>query len=118
MMAKSHAPAADFRAVLRVFALFGHPLRAVIFQRLARSPMTAGELAGTLPISRTAVVQHLKRLEAARLLESSSEGRRRIYRIDPRGLAPLARWLKRHLGERAWEDSAPWIRRPAARRDD
>ena len=99
MMAKSHASAADFRAALRVFALFGHPLRVVIFQRLGRSPMTAGDLAETLPVSRTAVVQHLKRLEAAQLVESSSEGRRRIYQIDPRGLAPLARWLKRHLGE-------------------
>jgi DNA-binding transcriptional ArsR family regulator len=99
MMAKSHAHAADFRAALRVFALFGHPVRVVMFQRLARSPMTAGDLAQTLPVSRTAVVQHLKRLEAAQLVESSSEGRRRVYQIDRRGLAPLTRWLKRHLGE-------------------
>jgi DNA-binding transcriptional ArsR family regulator len=99
VMAKSHADAADFRAALRVFALFGHPLRVVMFQRLARSPMTAGDLAQTLPVSRTAVVQHLKRLETAQLVESSSEGRRRIYQIDRRGLAPLTRWLKRHLGE-------------------
>jgi DNA-binding transcriptional ArsR family regulator len=99
MMAKSHAHAADFRAVLRVFALFGHPVRVVIFQRLARSPMTAGELAQTLPVSRTAVVQHLKRLEAAQLVASSAQGRRRIYQIDRRGLAPLTRWLKRHSGQ-------------------
>ena len=98
MMAKSHAHAADFRAALHVFALFGHPVRVVIFQRLARSPMTAGELAQTLPIYRTGVVQHLKRLEAAQLVASSSEGRRRVYRIDRRGLAPLRRWLKRHSG--------------------
>jgi|SRR5581483_8549121 len=98
-MAKSHLSATDFRAVLRVFALFGHPVRVVIFQRLARSPMTAGDLAQTLPVSRTAVVQHLKRLQTAQLVESSSEGRRRIYHIDRRGLAPLMRWLKRHLDE-------------------
>ena len=97
--AKSHVDAADFRAALRVFALFGHPVRVVMFQRLARSPMTAGDLAQTLPVSRTAVVQHLKRLETAQLVESSSEGRRRIYQIDRRGLAPLTRWLKRQLGE-------------------
>lgn len=98
-MAKSHAQAVDFRATLRVFALFGHPVRVVIFQRLARSSMTAGDLAKTLPISRTAVVQHLKRLESAQLVGSSSQGRRRVYQIDRRGLAPLARWLTRHLGE-------------------
>ena len=99
IMAKSHAPAADFRAALRVFALFGHPLRVIIFNRLAGSPMTAGDLAETLPVSRTAVVQHLKRMEAAKLLKCSSQGRRRIYQIDPRGLAPLVRWLRRHLGD-------------------
>lgn len=95
-MAKSHAHAVDFRATLRVFALFGHPVRVVIFQRLASSPMTAGDLAQTLPVSRTAVVQHLKRLEAAQLVESLPEGRRRVYQIDRQGLAPLTRWLKRH----------------------
>src|SRR5271165_1931692 len=96
-MAKSHAHAASLRAVLRVFALFGHPIRVVIFQRLARAPMSAGELARGLPVSRTAVVQHLKLLEAARLVDASFYGRRRVYRIQRKGLAPLAQWLTRHL---------------------
>jgi DNA-binding transcriptional ArsR family regulator len=96
-MAISHAHASDFRAALRVFALFGHPIRVIIFQRLSRLPMSAGELAKSLPVSRTAVVQHLKRLEGARLVGSSRQGRRLIYRIDPVGLAPLARWVQRHL---------------------
>jgi DNA-binding transcriptional ArsR family regulator len=81
------------REVLRVFALFGHPLRVVIFQRLARTPMTAGELARGLPISRTAIVQHLKLLETARLVQASFDGRRRIYRVCRSGLAPLEKWL-------------------------
>jgi DNA-binding transcriptional ArsR family regulator len=92
-MAKSHAHAAQQREVLRIFALFGHPLRVVVFQRLARVPASAGELARGLPISRPAVVQHLKLLETARLVESVAAGRRRIYRLRPRGLAPLAGWL-------------------------
>ena len=98
-MAKSHAHAAEFRATLRIFALFGHPIRVIIFQRLSRSSMTAGEIARTLPISRTAVVQHLKRLEAARLVDATSQGRRQLYRINPSGLAPLAHWLRRHTGD-------------------
>jgi DNA-binding transcriptional ArsR family regulator len=96
-MAKSHAQAASLRAVLRVFALFGHPIRVIMFQRLARTPMSAGELARGLPISRTAVVQHLKLLEAARLVDASFSGRRRVYRVLPKGLAPLTQWLTRHL---------------------
>jgi len=94
-MPKSHAHAALLREVLRVFAMFGHPLRVVIFQRLARTPMTAGELARGLPITRSAVVQHLKRLQAARLVETRAAGRRRLYRVQRRGLAPLSRWLDR-----------------------
>jgi DNA-binding transcriptional ArsR family regulator len=81
--------------------LFGHPVRVIIFQRLARTPMTAGELALGLPISRTAVVQHLKLLETARLVNASPDGRKRIYSIRPEGLVPLDRWLRQHLGEAA-----------------
>ena len=98
-MAQSHANARALRELLRLFALFGHPLRVVIFQRLARTPMTAGELAQGLPVSRTAVVQHLKLLEVARLVDASFDGRRRIYRIQRRGLAPLSTWLARYSRE-------------------
>jgi DNA-binding transcriptional ArsR family regulator len=109
-MAKSHASASALREVLRVFALFGHPLRVVIFQRLARAPMTAGELARGLPISRTAIVQHLKLLEGARLVQASFDGRRRIYRVRASGLAPLENWLAQYL-----RDLSPTnIRRPSA----
>jgi|SRR3954447_16454396 DNA-binding transcriptional ArsR family regulator len=95
-MAKSHANAAQLRQVLRLFALFGHPIRVIIFQRIARTPGTAGDLAAGLPVSRTAVVQHLKLLEAAKLVMAASEGRRRVYRIRRYGLAPLTKWLDQH----------------------
>jgi DNA-binding transcriptional ArsR family regulator len=95
-MAKSHAHGAHFRRVLHQFGLFGHPMRVVIFQRLARTPATAGELASELPVTRAAVVQHLKRLEAARLVEARTDGRRRVYRIRRGGLAPLDRWIEEH----------------------
>jgi len=95
-MAKSHADAALLRQVLRLFALFGLPIRVVIFQRLARVPSTAGVLARGLPVSRTAIVQHLKLMEAAGLVAASVQGRRRVYRVRSGGLAPLARWVTRY----------------------
>jgi DNA-binding transcriptional ArsR family regulator len=95
-MAKSHAHAAPLRQVLRLFALFGLPIRVVIFQRLARTPGTAGELARHLPVSRTAIVQHLKLLESAGLVDAVAEGRRRVYRVRPDGLAPLAKWVAQY----------------------
>jgi DNA-binding transcriptional ArsR family regulator len=95
-MPKSHAHAREFREVLRLFALFGHPIRVVIFQRLARRPTTASVLARQLPVSRVAVVQHVKRLERAGLLVGLRDGKRRVYRVQPDGLEPLARWLAIH----------------------
>ena len=92
-MAKSHAHAVQLRQVLRLFSLFGRPIHVIIFQRLERTPRTAGELAGALPISRTAVVQHLKLLEAARLVDASFQGKRRVYYVRRDGLEPLVRWL-------------------------
>ena len=95
-MTKSHSNATQLRRVLRLFALFGHPIRVVIFQRIARLPSTAGELERMLPITRTAIVQHLKLMEAAGLVRATAEGRKRVYRIDSEGLAPLAQWLADH----------------------
>jgi predicted transcriptional regulator len=96
-MAKSHASAAELRRVQRLLALLSHSTRLVIYQRLARTPATAGELSDHLPISRTGIVQHLKLLEKAGLVSASACGRRRVYRCQPEFLQPLARWLERHL---------------------
>jgi DNA-binding transcriptional ArsR family regulator len=83
-------------AAIPLFRLFGVPQRVVIFQRLARCPQTASELAKELPISRSAVVQHLTALREHGLVEPRSEGRKRVYRTTPVALAPLAEWLTRH----------------------
>lgn len=82
------------------FALFAIPVRVTLFQRLARNPSTAGELAQHLPVSRSAIVQHLKLLERAGLVDASRQGRRRVYRVRSEGLVPLARWIEQHLGSR------------------
>jgi DNA-binding transcriptional ArsR family regulator len=52
-----------------------------------------GSLAERLPVSRPAVSQHLKVLKEAGLVSDKSEGTRRVYQIDPRGLAQIRRWL-------------------------
>jgi predicted transcriptional regulator len=70
-------------------------MRVVILQRLAREPSTAGELAQRLPVSRTAIVQHLKLLEAAGLVQAGHEGKRRVYRVRPEGFRPITEWLAR-----------------------
>lgn len=81
---------------LRLFRLFGVPTRLVVFQRVARHPQTASELAREMSIGRSAIVQHLTVLKAAGLVDVASDGRRRVYRAAPGGLAPLGAWLVRY----------------------
>lgn len=73
----------------------GDPTRRIIFEHLAESPQAVGELAGALPISRPAVSQHLRVLKDAGLVFDRPEGTRRIYRLNPDGLAELRAQLDR-----------------------
>jgi len=77
-----------------IFKALGVPLRLVVFQRVARRPSTASALAKELPISRAAVVQHLTVLRKLGLVDATTEGRSRIYRVVKPGLAPLRDWIE------------------------
>jgi DNA-binding transcriptional ArsR family regulator len=74
-------------------AALGDPTRRAIFERVAARPSAVGELARGLPVSRPAVSQHLRVLKAAGLVSETPEGTRRIYRLDPRGIAAMRDWL-------------------------
>ena len=76
----------------------GDPTRRAIFELLADRPRAVGELASDLPVSRPAVSQHLKVLKEAGLVMDRAEGTRRIYRLDPDGLAALRSNLERFWG--------------------
>jgi DNA-binding transcriptional ArsR family regulator len=71
----------------------GDPTRRAIFERLADRPLAVGELASRLPVSRPAVSQHLKVLKDARLVVDRRAGTRRIYQLDPDGVAALRAYL-------------------------
>jgi DNA-binding transcriptional ArsR family regulator len=71
----------------------GDPTRREIFERLAERPRAVGELADQLPVSRPAVSQHLKVLKEAGLVTDRAEGTRRVYSVDPRGLAELREYF-------------------------
>jgi DNA-binding transcriptional ArsR family regulator len=69
------------------------PTRRTIFERLADRPCAVVELASELPVSRPAVSQHLKVLKDAGLVIDRPAGNRRIYRVDPQGVAALRTYL-------------------------
>lgn len=63
--------------------------RRAIVAALAERPQAVGELAGDLPVTRSAVSQHLKVLKDAGLVSERAAGTRRIYRLNPHALAAL-----------------------------
>jgi DNA-binding transcriptional ArsR family regulator len=71
----------------------GDPTRRAIFERLADGPRPVGELAEFLPVTRPAVSQHLKVLKAAGLVIDRQQGTRRMYQLNPEGVAALRAYL-------------------------
>jgi DNA-binding transcriptional ArsR family regulator len=78
----------------------GDATRQAIFDRLSDGPRPVGELAAGLPVSRPAVSQHLKVLKDVGLVSDQRDGTRRLYRVDPAGLAVLRSYL-----DQFWERS-------------
>jgi DNA-binding transcriptional ArsR family regulator len=60
-----------------------------IFQRLSSGPIAVNEIARMLPVSRPAVSQHLRVLKDAGLVLDAKAGTRRLYQLDPEGVARL-----------------------------
>ncbi|MCM0673844.1 metalloregulator ArsR/SmtB family transcription factor [Micromonospora phytophila] len=73
----------------RMLEALGDPTRRTIFELLGAGPRSVAEIAGDLPVSRPAVSQHLKVLRDAGLVASTAMGTRRIYAVDPQGLAAI-----------------------------
>lgn len=90
----------------------GDPTRRAIFERLRSGPRAVGELAQGLPVSRPAVSQHLRVLRDAGLVTEQREGTRRIYRLDPDGLAEL-----RAAVDEFWSDALAAFVRAAESRE-
>jgi DNA-binding transcriptional ArsR family regulator len=63
--------------------------RRTIVAALAERPQAVGQIAERLPVTRSAVSQHLKVLKDAGLVTERQSGTRRIYRLNPAAVAAL-----------------------------
>src|SRR5258708_23364884 len=72
---------------------FGDPTRRRVFERLRHRTRSVREIAQGMDVSRPAVSQHLKVLQEAGLVRVRSEGTRRLYSVEPRGLETVRDWL-------------------------
>lgn len=75
------------------------PTRQRIFEQLRHGAKSVGRIAADMPVSRPAVSQHLGILKKAGLVGDRAEGTRRVYYIDPRGLATIRIWLDQFWDE-------------------
>jgi DNA-binding transcriptional ArsR family regulator len=90
----------------------GDRTRRAIFEQLSQGPRAVGEIAEDLPVSRPAVSQHLRILREAGLVAERREGTRRIYRLDPDGLAQV-----RDYFDRFWDAALADFKAAAERRN-
>ncbi len=81
-----------------LFAALAEPNRRRMIELLGRGPRAAGDLAQAFTLSAPAVSQHLKVLREAGLVRVEVDGQRRIYSLDPEGLAAVDAWLDRVRG--------------------
>ncbi len=77
----------------RAFQALSDPTRRRMVERLSAGPVSVSALAEPLPMSMSAVMQHLKILEAAGLVRSEKVGRVRTCRVEPEALTAAERWL-------------------------
>jgi len=83
----------------QVIEALGDGTRREIFERLADRPRSVGEIARELPVSRPAVSQHLKVLLEAGVVAVRPLGTRRIYHVDPEGVAAVRAYFDRFWSE-------------------
>jgi DNA-binding transcriptional ArsR family regulator len=79
---------------VEVLAALADPVRRELVGLLARGELAAGELADRFPVSRPAISRHLRVLREAGLVTARTDGRRRLYALEPRPLRQIDEWLE------------------------
>ena len=80
--------------VVQALAALADPTRRELLTLLSAGEISAGDLAARFPVSRPAISRHLRVLREAGLVRSRTEGRRRLYALDPAPLRELDAWLE------------------------
>ncbi len=83
-----------------IFDALGDRTRRRILKRLEAGPLPVIDVAKDMPVARPAISQHLKILKGAGLVVDRPVGNRRLYALDPEGLAELRRFV-----ETFWTDA-------------
>ena len=83
------------------FQALSDPGRRAMVERLSFGPASVSELARPLPMTLSAVVQHLKVLEEAGLVTSEKVGRVRTCTLEIKTMTQVEQWIAER--KRFWE---------------
>lgn len=97
------------------FQALSDPGRRAMVERLSRGPATVSELAAPLPMTLSAVVQHLKVLEEAGLVTSEKTGRVRTCTLDVAAMTQVELWVaeRRRFWEQQYDNLEAYLARTA-----
>jgi DNA-binding transcriptional ArsR family regulator len=76
-----------------VFSALADPTRRRIVERLARGPLTVGEIASGFSISQPAISRHVRVLEESGLLERHVLGRVHRCALSPDAMQAASGWI-------------------------
>jgi len=76
-----------------VFRALADPTRRAMLERLDDGPTSVTALAEPFDVSLTAITQHVRVLERARLITSAKHGRQRICALEHDALGRAESWL-------------------------
>jgi DNA-binding transcriptional ArsR family regulator len=85
-----------------VFNALAEAHRRDILDSLISGEKAVGAIVDDLSMSQPQVSKHLRVLNEVGLVKCRSEGRRRLYRLEPEHLRPLRDWMVKY--EQAWND--------------
>ena len=85
-----------------VFNAIAEAHRREILDALISGEKAVGAIVNEVSISQPQVSKHLRVLSEVGLVRCRTEGRRRLYRLEPAHLRPLREWLAKY--EQAWND--------------
>ena len=76
-----------------VFEIIAEPNRRAILNLLVSSQQSVGDIERRLRMSQPTVSKHLRVLRESGFVESTVDGQRRLYRLNPKPLQEVDAWL-------------------------
>jgi DNA-binding transcriptional ArsR family regulator len=99
-----------------VFGATIHPARRRTLDLLVEAERSVNTIAGHFPMSRPAVLQHLRVLRDAGLVTEHRHGRERRYRLVPAQLRPVRDWMA--CDERFWDEHLERLEKRLTKSDE